>query len=48
MLGSESSGAGSSGVATTSINAKNTALTRVPTTKTGMLIQKPVDPIGDR
>ena len=43
MLGNEPGGAGSSGVATTaSINAKNTALTRVPIAKTGMLIRKPV------
>jgi uncharacterized protein YndB with AHSA1/START domain len=42
MLGSESAGAGSSGVATATINAKDSALTRVPITRTGMLIRKPV------
>ena len=47
MLGSESAGAGSPDVAAAAINAKNTALTRAPITKTGMLIRKPVGEVFD-
>jgi uncharacterized protein YndB with AHSA1/START domain len=42
MLGGESVGPESSGVTTASVNAESAALTRLPITKTGMLIRKPV------